>query len=295
MRLPNISTRELRNFVQLAASRSLKDAAEACALSQPALSLQLKQLEQKVGAKLVVRNSAQRRIELTPAGTELLQAAGHALQILHEAVERISPTPSSDKPLLRVACLPSLLRDMISPIIGDLVKAYPNAQISVLDCDSATCSTLLSSKKCEVAVCSRPVYGHDIKSQCLLAERFYAVMDRSDPRASLTQLTLDDFAGTTVVNLADNHSVRNSLLSRSIPSIHVNTITALEGLLIQQVGVAIVANSAADLIEQPALVKRPLVDGELRRQIFQSWSASQDNRIVAEFVRRLSERAAPGM
>ncbi|RYZ44978.1 MAG: LysR family transcriptional regulator, partial [Sphingobacteriales bacterium] len=91
MRLPNLSTRELRNFTLLAASQSLKDAAESCALSQPALSLQLKHLEHKLGAKLVLRSSAHRAIELTPAGVELLQAARHALQVLQEAVDRIGP------------------------------------------------------------------------------------------------------------------------------------------------------------------------------------------------------------
>ena len=294
MRLPALSTRELRNFVLLAGSPSLKDAAEACALSQPALSLQLKQLESKLGAQLVVRANAHKRIELTPAGTELLHAARHALQVLQDAVDRINPAPPGERPSLRVACLPSLLRDLVSPVLAELVKSHPGAQISVFDSDSAACCTMLSAGKCEVAVCSRPVNGPDIASQCLFSENFCAVLNGQDARARRSHLTLDDFVGCTVVNLSDNVAVRSSLLARAIPAIQVNTITALEGLLAQGVGAAILAHSTAELVRHPSLVKIPLADAEITRQIFQSWRQRPANPLAADFVARLRAKAAPG-
>jgi DNA-binding transcriptional LysR family regulator len=287
MRLPSISTRELRNFIWLAGSKSLKEAAEKCALSQPALSIQLKQLESKVGAQLVVRSNAQKQIELTAAGTELLTAARHALQVLQEALERIAPNAQHDKPQLRVACLPSLLQDVISPVLADLSKTHPFAQISVLDGDSSACSTLLSSKKCDVALCSRPVNGPDIKSLCLFSEQFWAVVRKDDERAARDQLTLDDFVGTTIVNLKDNHAVNASLLTRSLPCIQVNTITALESMLAQGVGAAIVAHSTALTIQHASLVKIPLRDREVSRQIFLSWTEGPATTLAGAFIERL--------
>ena len=287
MRLPSISTRELRNFVWLAGCKSLKEAAGKCALSQPALSIQLKQLESKVGVQLVVRSSAQKQIELTQAGTEFLAAAGQVLQLLQETIERINPGAYQEKPQLRVACLPSLLQDVISPVLADLSKSHPFAQISVLDGDSSQCSTLLSSRKCDVALCSRPVNGPDIKSLCLFSEQFWAVLRRDDVRAGREALTMDDFNDTTIVNLKDNHAVNASLLARSLPCIQVNTITALESMLAQGIGAAIVAHSTAQTIQHPTLVKIPLRDREVSRQIYLSWSASPTTPLATAFIDRL--------
>lgn len=287
MRLPVLSTKELNNFILLAGSTTLKDAADKCSLSQPALSIQLKQLETKIGIQLVLRSNTQKRFELTPAGTEFLHAARHVIQTLQNVVQRINPQPSPDRPQLRVACLPSLLQDAVSPVLADLSSTWPSAQISVLDSDSAACSTLLSAKKCDVAICSRPVNGPDIKSQCLFSERFWAVLRQDDKRAKQEYLTLDDFVDSTIVNLSDNFAVSASLVTRSIPSIQVNTITALESLLIQGVGAAIVAHSAALSIHHASLVKIPLADREVTRQIFLSWVDSPSNPLVDAFINRL--------
>jgi len=292
MRLPAISTRELRNFVWLASSKSLKEAAEKCSLSQPALSIQLKQLESKIGALLVMRSNAQKHIELTAAGAEFLVAARHAVQILQDVVDRINPNAWHDKPQLRVASLPSLLQDVISPVLADVSKTHPYAQFSVLDGDSSACSTLLSSQKCDVALCSRPVNGPDIKSQCLFSERFWAIVRKDDKRVDRDYLTLDDFAGTTIVNLTDNHMVNASLMMRSLPCIQVNTITALESMLAQGVGAAIVAHSTALTIQHPTLAKIPLADREVSRQIFLSWRESSADALIQTFVERLRRQTA---
>lgn len=288
MRLPQLSTRELKNFVTLAGSASVKDAAEKCALSQPALSIQLKQLEAKLGVQLVNRQSSQKGVQLTAEGVELLHAARQSLQILQDAVSRISPSAPGDAPTLRVACLPSLVQEMISPVLADLARSWRGSRISILDSDSAACSTLLNARKCEVAVCSRPVNGPEMRSELLFSERFCAVLRRDDALAQRTYLTLDDFAGATLVNLADNVRVSASLASRAISAIQVNTITALESLLARGAGAAIVAQSAAKTIHHDALVKIPLADAEITRQIFLSW-ADGPNPLLDAFLKRLRD------
>jgi len=293
MRLPALSTRELNNFILLAGSKTLKDAAEKCSLSQPALSIQLKQLEIKIGVQLVLRSNTQKRFELTPAGTEFLQAARHVIQTLQNVMQRVNPQASVDLLQLRIACLPSLLQDAVSPVLADLSRNWPSAKISVLDGDSAACSTLLSGGKCDVALCSRPVNGPEIKSQCLFSERFWAVLRKDDKRAQQEYLTLDDFVNTTVVNLSDNFAVSVCLINRAIPSIQVNTITALESLLIQGVGTAIVAYSATSSIRHVSLVKIPIADREVTRQIFLSWVDSVSSPLVDAFLNRLRMLSEP--
>jgi DNA-binding transcriptional LysR family regulator len=152
---------------------------------------------------------------------------------------------------------------------------------------SCASSTLLSAQKCDAALCSRPVNGPDIKSQCLFSEQFWAVVRKDDARARQDYLTLDDFANTTIVNLTDNRAVSSSLLTRALPYIQVNTITALESMLAQGVGAAIVAHSTALTIQHPSLVKIPLSDREVTRQIFLSWTEAPGNSLITAFIERL--------
>jgi LysR family hydrogen peroxide-inducible transcriptional activator len=71
------SVRQLESFVGVAEHLSFRRAAEAAFISQPALSLQIQQLERMLGARLFERD--RRRVLLTPAGEELLPLARAAL------------------------------------------------------------------------------------------------------------------------------------------------------------------------------------------------------------------------
>ena len=81
-----MNLRDLQYLVALAEQRHFGKAADACFVSQPTLSMQIRKLEEEVGVPLVLRTT--RRVQLTPAGQEFLLGARETLALAGQTVER---------------------------------------------------------------------------------------------------------------------------------------------------------------------------------------------------------------
>src|SRR3954453_22040524 len=89
-----MDTRQLAAFCAVVERKSFSQAAERLGVTQPAVSLQIRSLEQRLGRKLVDRSG--RRVEATEAGLELYQSAKRMLQIEEEVLDRLSRSESGE-------------------------------------------------------------------------------------------------------------------------------------------------------------------------------------------------------
>ena len=122
-----VQLRHLRCLVAVAQERHLARAAEKLALSQPAVSKTLVELEQLAGARLVVRG--RRGAQLTPEGEQLL---GHALRVLEavgDAAQALAPAAAMRTPRLRVGALPSVAPALLPRALADFQRRQPQAQV----------------------------------------------------------------------------------------------------------------------------------------------------------------------
>ena len=102
----NTSLRQLRAFVTLAGCKSFAEASELLHLSQPALSVSIKNMEQAVGGRLFSRST--RSMELSPEGREFLPTARRLLADWEQAFDDLSRTFSLQQGKVSVAVMPSL-------------------------------------------------------------------------------------------------------------------------------------------------------------------------------------------
>lgn len=129
----NVQLRHLRCFVAIAQERHLARAAERLALSQPAISKTLVELEALAGTRLVERSSAGRRgvQGLTPTGEQLL---GHALRVLEAidaSAEAIAPAAGDRLARLRIGALPSVAPALLPLALAKLRSHWPALQVIV--------------------------------------------------------------------------------------------------------------------------------------------------------------------
>jgi len=110
-----ISTRQLRYFVETAQAGSFIAAARVLNMSQPALSLQIRQLEATLKIQLINRSG--RQIALTPAGETFLVTARQALDAIAAAEASIVPFRDSPAPPLRLGLIPTIGRAIISELL----------------------------------------------------------------------------------------------------------------------------------------------------------------------------------
>ncbi len=138
----NVQLRHLRCLVAVAQERHLARAAERLALSQPAVSKTLSELEALVGTRLVERSKAGRRgvQGLTAAGEQLLAHALRVLEALDASAQAVAPAAGGRIERLRIGALPSVAPALLPMALARLRDSRPSVQIVV---KSAANPTLL--------------------------------------------------------------------------------------------------------------------------------------------------------
>src|SRR5512136_2637552 len=122
--LAGMELRQLRYFVAVAEEGNISRAAKKIFLTQPALSRQIKALEDEIGQCLLERQA--HSIRLTPAGETLLREARELLRHAEQVLER---TRAAGRGLrLRVGYAPSLAAGILSVAVQNFTQRHPNAQ-----------------------------------------------------------------------------------------------------------------------------------------------------------------------
>src|SRR5271169_2207409 len=124
-----MNLQELRYLAALAEHRHFGRAAEACHVSQPTLSGQIRKLEDELGVTLLERTN--KRVDVTPVGQQILE---HARRALREATQIESVARAARDPLigaLRLGMIPTLAPYLLPLILGPLRKGYPGLTIEL--------------------------------------------------------------------------------------------------------------------------------------------------------------------
>src|SRR5204863_10100666 len=127
--LVSMELRQLRYFVTVAEEANISRAAQKVFLTQPALSRQIKALEEALGQRLLDREA--HSIRLTPAGQTLLREARELLRHADITVERVRAM--GDGIRLRVGYAPSLAMDVLSAAVEIFTLKHPTARVEMLD------------------------------------------------------------------------------------------------------------------------------------------------------------------
>ena len=120
---------EIELFVQVAETGSLSRAAEALDLSNAAASRHLSALEERLGARLVERNT--RRLYLTDTGQEFFRRAKTILGELKDAESAVNATALDPTGVLRITASLSFSVHHVAPLLREYTQRYPNVQVHV--------------------------------------------------------------------------------------------------------------------------------------------------------------------
>ncbi len=120
---------EIELFVQVAETGSLSRAAQALALSNAAASRYLSAMEERLGARLVERNT--RRLYLTDTGQEFFQKAKGILADLKDAEAAVNATALNPTGVLRISASLSFSLHHVAPLLKDYTRRYPNVTVHV--------------------------------------------------------------------------------------------------------------------------------------------------------------------
>lgn len=200
-----LTLRQLQYVVAVADQKSFRKAAQVCAVSQPALSAQVAQLEAAIGVKLFERDST--RVLVTPQGRELLLRARALLQsadaLVDDAVRSADPLSGP----LRLGVIPTIGPYLLPEVAGPLRKAFPRLRFAWVEERTATLGKLLHDGDLDGAIVALEAEGlGDVQSLVLGRDPFFlATAHDHSLAASVSPVSTNVLSTERVLVLEEGH------------------------------------------------------------------------------------------
>jgi DNA-binding transcriptional LysR family regulator len=172
----DVQTRRLRYFVALAEELHFSRTAAQLHIAQQALSKQMRELEQAVGAQLLQRST--RKVELTPAGAAFLEGAQATLAALDEAVAVARRLARGDAGTLRLGYVVGGALELTRPILEEFAKRHPRVELALREYGHDDRSAGLAAGTADVAFLRPPISAAGIALETLFVEPLLVVLPR---------------------------------------------------------------------------------------------------------------------
>jgi LysR family hydrogen peroxide-inducible transcriptional activator len=195
--------RQLEYLVAIADEGGFHRAAEACHVSQPGLSAQIKQLEELLGVQLLERS--RKRVQLTPAGEAVLKRAREVLLAAHELVEAARTHQRPLSGTLRLGVIPTIAPYWLPEALPRVRERYPDLRLRLVEDRTDRLLESLGDGSLDVLLLALEADLGRVETLPLLDDPFLVALPRGHRLASRKRLRESDLAGETVLLLEDGH------------------------------------------------------------------------------------------
>jgi LysR family transcriptional regulator, hydrogen peroxide-inducible genes activator len=205
-----VTLRQLRYLTALARHRHFGRAAEECTVTQPALSMQVRELEREIGAQLVERRPGD--IVLTETGADVARRAERILAASRDLVDfarhRGVLTGS-----LRLGVIPTLAPYVLPRALPRLQAAYPQLRLDVRETQTKTLLNELAAAVLDAVMLALPTDGPDLETLWLFDDPFLLALPAADPLPTQKRVAGADVDQRRLLLLEEGHCLRDQALA----------------------------------------------------------------------------------
>ena len=264
-------------------------------MSQPALSISIKNLEEILGGCLITRST--RTFALTPEGHAFLPVAKRLLADWDEAFNDVVNMFSLKRGKLTLAAMPFFSTALLPDILVKYQRLYPNINISLHDVINESVIDSVRSGRAEIGICFAPGKNDDLIYTELFKESFVAVVPADNPLASQEQTTWEGLFNYPFLALQQPASltsyIRDAMKANDIrfaTQIETQQLSSIGKMVAAGLGVSAIPKSSIKEMEQIGAVclalKKPLVSqslGIIQRNRYQlSVAADEMKTLITE-------------
>jgi LysR family transcriptional regulator, hydrogen peroxide-inducible genes activator len=236
-----ITLRQLRYFDALARHSHFGRAAAACAISQPALSMQIKEMEEALGAVLIERGA--RQVRLTKFGEEAAQRVRDILRSVDELGDFARASRDRLVGRLRIGMIPTIAPYLLPEVIGNLTRMHPELDIHVRETLTPKLIQELAEGRLDTAIVALPVSEPSLVEVALFSEHFLLVRPGEDEGTPVP--SSKTLSAMRLLLLEEGHCFREVLDASSLSTL-VQMVSAGIGVtLIPEMAVAVETRSAS--------------------------------------------------
>lgn len=209
--MTHVTLKQLRYFDALARELHFGRAAEACSVTQPALSMQIHELEQSLGLTLVERTRS--GVQLTGKGREI---ANRCARVLGDVRDLVAFAQHANKVLagtLRLGVIPSVAPYMLPPLLPLLRDAYPDLELHVRETQTQPLTDELLEGKLDVLLLALPLKNPDLTNAPLFEDKFLLALPKDRKLSGRVRATKELVESERLLLLEEGHCLRDQALT----------------------------------------------------------------------------------
>ena len=291
-----MNLRDLHYLVALADLRHFGKAAEACFVSQPTLSTQIRKLEDELGVTLIER--APRKVMLTRAGQDAVQRARRIVAEVQELKDAARRSRDPESGSLRLGVFPTLGPYLLPHVVPPLRESFPQLELLLVEEKSDVLLQRLRDGKLDAALLALPLHDEQLHAQFLFEEPFLFAAPSGHPLARQRRMAVDALGSETLLLLEDGHCLRDQALdvcrltgAQEKSGFRATSLETLRQMVAAGVGVTLLPALSvhSPILQSPTIQLIPFQSPAPSRRIALVWRKSS---ALDGFLQHLGTRIA---
>ncbi len=243
-----ISTKQLRYFHALSRLKHFGKAADHCAVTQPALSMQIKDLEHILGLSLVVRGKS--KITLTPDGEEIALRAEKILADIQDIGDYARTRGGVLAGTFRLGVIPTIAPYILPKILPALGKDFPDLDLKLKETTTPHLSDALLQGQLDAILVALPIHHAELMTKELFSDPFFLVINSESSNQTTDPMQL--LEENNLLLLEEGHCLRDQAISlcenvsqQSLSQFGATSLKTLIELVANNQGITLVPKLAA--------------------------------------------------
>lgn len=280
---------ELRFVVAVARERNFRRASEKCYVSQPALSLAIKKLEDDLGVKIFERSRTD--IAATPIGEKIIEQAIKALEEVNHIREIAKQGNNQLSGVFRLGLIYSVGPYLLPEIIPILRKSAADMPLDIEENLTAQLEIQLKNGIIDAAVIALPFDVPGINTMPLYDEKYVVMVPADHPWADRASISADELAEENVLLLNSGHCYSHQVLqacpdlSRKGQVLQGNSLETIRNMVASNLGITVLPCSAAtERYINPLVKVVPFAEPVPMRRVALAWRKSYARELAVTCV-----------
>jgi LysR family hydrogen peroxide-inducible transcriptional activator len=245
-----ITLKQLRYLSSLSHHRHFGKAAKACGVSQPALSMQIQELETELGVSLVERRPGE--VALTDIGEDVVQRAERVLAGTRDLADFARHRGRLLTGRLQLGVIPSIAPYVLPKILPVLQRRYPDLQVVLRETQTLALIEELTRGALDAIMLALPAEGAEIESIRLFDDPFLLAVPSTDNRSERERVDVHDIDMHRLLLLEEGHCLRDQALafcssSRRDVSLGATSLTTVMQMVANGYGITLLPRVAVDV------------------------------------------------
>lgn len=201
---------QLEYLLAVANCGSFSLASEHCFVTQPSLSMQIKNLEEELGVILLDRSK--KPVIATEAGVVVINNAKEAIRAYNYIKESVNELKGEVSGTLRLGVIPTIAPYLLHRFIPDFIKRYPKVELQIREMMTRDIVVALNKDALDVAIIAGGTCNERVAEQELFNDPFYAYVSPANPLFERSNIRIEDIDMKDLLLLSDGHCLRDQIL-----------------------------------------------------------------------------------